>query len=183
MECKEIIKKDFNVYLIDSNNNQLNLSNDRDISKYEKNNKVDIIKMVDDFLEEQDNGFLSMITDIEEMVQLYHIDYFILGEGIEVSYDNLAIMYNLKNRNSYVDCALKIFYNKDERFSSKLKYMLDFSQGANGQNFGYSIYRYFTKDEFYIIKNMLEDYFQDEKKGDKTKKVINDCMKNIQRRL
>ncbi|AKN32337.1 hypothetical protein Ccar_16290 [Clostridium carboxidivorans P7] len=184
MKCKNLIKENHNVYMIDGNNFKLDLENDSVMQKYEKVNSVNIINVVNNFLKTQDEHFNKIISSIEELVEKYGIDYFMFGEGKQVSIENLALIYNLKNRNSCVDCNLKVFYN-DGRYSndSRVSYMIEFSEGSSGDNYGFSFYRYFKYSEFYKIENMLEEYFSSDSDGIEDRKAINKCVNNIKNRL
>lgn len=178
MECKELVKEECNVYMIDGKGFKLNLENDFTIQKYEKTNNIKVISMLNNFFNIQDPNFNIINSQIEELVETYHIDYYIYGEGKEVCKDSLAIIYNLKNRNSCVDCILKIFYNKD-----KLSYMIQFSEGSSGGNFGFSFHRYFNNNNFFEIKELIEKYFSSDETGNNDREVITKCMDNVQRGL
>ena len=184
MICKNLLKENCNVYMIDENNFKLDLEDDPAIHEYEKSNEVNVIDMTNNFLTTQDKHFNEIISTIEELVKKYNIDYFMSGDGKHVSIENLALIYNLKNRNSCVDCNLKVFYN-DGRYSyeDKIQYMIEFSRGAGGDNYGFSFYKYFKYDNFYKIKNILEEYFSSKNEGIEDRKVINKCINNIKGRL
>ena len=183
MRCKELIKENHNVFMIDEKGVRLDLENDFDVQKYEKTNKVDVLELVNGFVSNIDSNFSNIISHVEKLVKKYNIDYYMYGEGKQVSEENLAIIYHLKNRNSCVDCILKVFYQEKYLSSPKINYMIEFSGGASGDNFGFSFYKYFNYENFYKVHDLLEEYLSSDSTGDKDQIVINKCIENIQNKL
>ncbi len=181
IKCKELIKQNCNVYMIDEDGYKLDLENDLIIQKYQKKNNVKVIDMVNEFLNTQDDKFYSIISTIERMVKKYNIDYFMYGDAKRATNDRLSLMYNLKNRNSYIDCNFKISYYCGRRTNErKVSYMIDFFKGSDGDYLGFSFYRYFNFEDFYKIEIMLDKYFSSDMSGTEDKEVLNNCIKNVQ---
>lgn len=182
MKCYKLIKENNNVFMIDDNGLKLNLENDYDIQKYEKANSVDVLKLVNEFIGEKDSDFTDILTNIEKLVQKYNIDYYMFGEGKQVSRENLVLIYNLKNRNSCVDCILKVFFKDKSECVPSVNYMIEFSEGSSGDYFGFSFYKYFNQRNSYEIYNLLEEYFSSDS-GNKDQMVINKCISNVKKRM
>lgn len=175
MNCKNIIKKNGIAYVVDIDGNELDIENFNDINLYEKKNNCVIKDFLNNFIQSKDNGFKTVIDTIEEMVDKYRIDYYVYGNGKEVSEDNVALMYNLKNRNSVIDCYLKVFYSEQY---NKISYMICFSEGASGIHFGYEFYRYFTLEDFFKIERLLLIYFSNNDTGVNDKILLKDLANN-----
>lgn len=180
MECKNIIKKNGIAYMVNMNNEELDIENFRNMDLFEKKNGIMVKDLLSEFIKSKDNNFNSIINTVEEMVDTYHIDYYVYGSGNEVSEDTVALLYNLKNRNSDIDCKMKVFYS--ERYN-KISYMISFEGGANGKHFGYQFYRYFSVEDFYEIERMLTSYFTNDSSGTNDKTIINDITNNIKARI
>ncbi|WP_017416031.1 hypothetical protein [Clostridium tunisiense] len=183
MKCKNLIKKDCTVFLEDQNGNLLDIGNDSLIQKYERANNVIVKDMVNEFLTKEDDGFAGIFEDIEKMVEKYHIDYFMYGDGKEVCEGSLALVYNLKNRHAYMDCRLKIFYNYTYSALDKLSYMIEFSSGSSGDIYGFTFYKHFNSSKFFSIKNMLEEYFACKDNFSDETKLIEICSSNVINRI
>lgn len=183
IKCNKLIKENNNVFMIDENGFKLNLENDFDIQKYEKANGIDVLNMVNKYISEKDSGFTNIITYIEKLVQKFNIDYYMFGDGKQVSRENLALIYNLKNRNSCVDCILKVFYEDKCGSVPSVNCMIEFSEGSSGDYFGFSFYKYFNQSNLYEIYNLLEEYFSSDSSGDKDQAVINRCISNVKNRM
>jgi hypothetical protein len=183
MKCTKLIKENNNVFMLDENGFKLNLENDFDIQKYEKANSVDVLKIVNKYISEKNSDFTDIITNIEKLVQKYNIDYYMFGEGKQVSRENIALIYNLKNRDSCVDCILKVFYEDKCESVPSVKYMIEFSEGSSGDYFGFSFYKYLNQSNLYEIYNLLEEYFSSDSSGDKDQMVINKCISNVKNQM
>lgn len=182
MYCSKLFKEENTVFMMDDKGTKLNLEDDRVVYKYEKVNDVEVKDMIAQYL---GKDFEKIIKEIEELVDKYNIDYFMCGEGKEVCQGSLALVYNINNRNSYIDCDLKVFVNLDNncREADRIRYMIKFYAGSTGNNYGFDFYKYFTYDDFYIIKNELEKYFASKESESSDIGIINTCSSNISRRI
>ncbi|MBS5307697.1 hypothetical protein [Clostridium sp.] len=186
MKCVKLLKEDNVVFMLDNEGGKLNLEDDIKTQRYEKSHNVNVKDMVNKYLGEEDNGFAKIICEIEKLVKRYNIDYFMYGDGKNVTQDSLALIYNLKNRNSYIDCTLKVFFSieKTSHHSiDRIKYMIDFSTGSKGNTYGFEFFKYFTCDNFYEIKHKLESYFSVNDDRAKDIEVIEDCFNNVKNRI
>lgn len=180
MACRSLVKENHMVYMIDNKGEKVNLENDSEVSKYERSNKVKIVDIINEFLNDYDDTFNNIILEIEKLVQKYSIDYYMYGDGKGSSDRAIALIYNLKNRKSCIDCYLKVFYKFNGYIGEeKISYMIDFSDGSSGAKMGYSFYRYFNEKSMWEVLNLLEKYFSSEDDGLGDRAAIDTCVNNV----
>lgn len=186
MRCEKLLKKNNIAFMLDDKEEMLNLEDYIKIQKYERCHNTNVKDMINKYLGEQDSNFTKIISEIENLAKKYNVDYFMYGDGKNVSGGNLALVYNLNNRNSYIDCTLKIFFSieKTSHHSiDRIKYMIEFSAGSNGNTYGFEFFKYFTWDSFYEIKHKLESYFSGDDDRVKDIEVIEECFNNVKNRI
>ena len=185
MKCIKLLKENSTVFMLDSKSGILNLEDDRAIQKYEKTYNVNVQNMVNRYLGEKDVRFTEIINEIEKLVKKYNIDYFMYGDGKNVTEDSLALIYNLNNRNSYIDCSLKVFFSIDEPHKGidRIRYMINFFSGSTRSTYGFDLFKHFDYDDFHKIKDELELYFSSDESKEKDIKVIDNCCDNIKNRI
>ncbi|MGL4571968.1 MAG: hypothetical protein ACRCVJ_12985 [Clostridium sp.] len=156
MFCKEIIRDYDKVFMVDSNDFKLEISNLDEVSKYEVNNRIELSVMLNDFLSKKEQSSISVLRDIEYMVKKYNIDYFAFGESADYANQYSKITYNTNNRKSYIDCTFSVFYNKNE----ELKFIVSFKKGSSGTIPGFDFNMHFNNFSYLSIKNLIEGYFK-----------------------
>lgn len=156
MKCKEITRSEEKVFIIDSNDSKLEVSDVNKLCKYESENSLEFSHMINEFLGERENKYINLIEDIESMIKKYNIDYFSYAECGGYPNDIIGIIQNINNRKSTIDCILKVFYNKKE----KLKFMISFNKGSSGSVPGYEFYLHFGYESYSEIRCLIEEYFK-----------------------
>lgn len=177
MLCKRILKENCTVYMIDSKDQKLDLENCSAIQKYERNNSVKVISMINEFFSKKDSGFKDIINNIEYMVDEYNIDYFVFGEGATSNNLYSPIIYNINNRKSKIDCILKVFYRENEG----LNLMISFNEGSSGSIPGYDFYLHFKCNDYFKVRHLIEDYFKLDEDLEGEVKLLDDLYNKIKR--
>ncbi|MDU2702379.1 MAG: hypothetical protein E7C47_09590 [Veillonella sp.] len=155
MKCKKIFKEDNKVYMIDSNQTTLELTDITKVNRYENKNNVDIKDILNQFFKSENKQGYVVLEDLDQLVNKYRIDSCSYAETGCYDPDKSMLVYIIKNRNSLLDCQLKVFYSENEQ----LEFIVEFSKGASGDIPGISLFKYFRENRYMFIKPLIEKYF------------------------
>ena len=161
MKCVEIYKENNSVYMVDSESDTIELTDYAELNKYENATRIQLLTMLNEFFERKDSENYTVLADIVAMAKDKNIDHYAYGE-VGADKDTCIIDYYLKNRESYLDCKLRVFYEKE----SSLRFMISFASGNSGSIPGFDYYLFFDKKAYNLrIKPIIEKYFS----------IVNDC--------
>ena len=166
MKCQKIYKENNGVFMIDYQNNTVELTDNTQLHKYENNNHVQLLKMLNDFFESKDSKNHKVLVDIIQLAREKNIDHYAHGELSDDS-DTCLIDYFMNNREALIDCRVRIFYK--EQYD--LSFMILFGRGTTGSIPGFEYYLKFDHKNYTTdIKPLIEKYFS----------LINDANQEIE---
>ena len=166
MKCKKINKENNGVFMVDSQGNTVELTDNNQLCKYENNNRVQLLNMLNDFFESEDSKNHQVLADIVRLAREKNIDHYAYGEVSDHS-DTCLIDYSMNNRQALIDCRIRIFYKEQE----DLSFMIMFGRGTTGSIPGFEYYLTFDhKNYTNDIRPLIEKYFS----------LINDAKQEIE---
>jgi RNase H-fold protein (predicted Holliday junction resolvase) len=180
----DLSKSSSEVFILDNDNYELNISDNIVLQKYEKAYNVRLDEMLIEFISKVDNesvsekGFNKIILDIKDMVETNNIDCFVVGYPVGEDDETVCITFNINNRLSTMDCELRVFYHNYKN-RSDISIEVLFSKGA-GSSYGYNFFKYFNYNDYaYNIRPILKKYFESKEDKEVEKKLIEYFTSNI----
>lgn len=155
LKCKKILKEDNKVYIIDSEETKLDLTNISEVNKYESRYRVNVKDILNQFFKSESIKGYGVLEDLEKLIDEYKIDSFVCADmGVYDPNINM-IVYTIKNREAYLDCQLKVFYSENK----ELEFIVEFSIGAAGIVSGISLFKCFKEEQYVFIRPLIKKYF------------------------
>ncbi len=156
MKCQKIYKKNNSVFMIDSRENTVELTDNTQLNEYENKNSVQLLPMLNNFFEREDNKNHKVLVDVVRLAREKNIDHFAYGEVGGPDIDTCILEYCLNNRESFMHCNLRVFYKE----RSNLSFIISFGSGTSGTVPGFEYYLKFDHKNYTAdIKPLIEKYF------------------------
>ena len=97
MKCQKIYKKNNSVFMIDSRENTVELTDNTQLNEYENKNSVQLLPMLNNFFEREDNKNHKVLVDVVRLAREKNIDHFAYGEVGGPDIDTCILEYCLNS--------------------------------------------------------------------------------------